>query len=149
VLGVVHVPVSGKTYYAVAGKGAYVRDADGSTKQIHAKEFSVSDPGLVLVGSASHANPSNNTGAHAKRALHVQQAEIFGFDFSFAVGREWENCAACHGTAECGHQIKASCALLNVMLRVQLLGLHHVENVIPWVQLHQPQQQWGGHPVRV
>jgi 3'-phosphoadenosine 5'-phosphosulfate (PAPS) 3'-phosphatase len=62
VLGVVHVPVSGKTYYAVAGKGAYVRDAEGNTKQIHAKEFSISDPGLVLVGSASHANPSNNSG---------------------------------------------------------------------------------------
>ncbi|WIA28648.1 hypothetical protein OEZ86_011184 [Tetradesmus obliquus] len=61
VLGVVHVPVSGKTYYAVAGKGAYVRDADGTTKQIHAKEFSMTDPGLVLVGSTSHANPSNNT----------------------------------------------------------------------------------------
>jgi 3'(2'), 5'-bisphosphate nucleotidase len=76
VLGVVHVPVSGKTYYAVAGKGAYVRDADGSTKQIHAKEFAVSDPGLVLVGSASHANPSNNTGRHVCKtsALHVQRA---------------------------------------------------------------------------
>ncbi|KAF6263648.1 hypothetical protein COO60DRAFT_1470341 [Scenedesmus sp. NREL 46B-D3] len=61
VLGVVHVPVSGKTYYAVAGKGAYVRDAKGNTKQVHAKEFSVSDPGLVLVGSTSHANPTNNT----------------------------------------------------------------------------------------
>eukprot|EP00882_Tetradesmus_deserticola_P031354 GHRQ01035453.1.p1 GENE.GHRQ01035453.1~~GHRQ01035453.1.p1 ORF type:complete len:249 (+),score=124.84 GHRQ01035453.1:145-891(+) len=61
VLGVVHVPVSGKTYYAVAGKGAYVRDAAGSTQQVRAKEFAVSDPGLVLVGSTSHANPTNNT----------------------------------------------------------------------------------------
>jgi 3'-phosphoadenosine 5'-phosphosulfate (PAPS) 3'-phosphatase len=67
VLGVVHVPVTGKTYYAVAGKGAYVRDAQGNTKQIHAKEFNISDPGLVLVGSTSHANPTNNTGVHACR----------------------------------------------------------------------------------
>lgn len=71
VLGVVHVPVSGKTYYAVAGKGAYVRDADGTTKQIHAKEFSMTDPGLVLVGSTSHANPSNNTGGRAQVATSV------------------------------------------------------------------------------
>lgn len=58
----VHVPVSGKTYYAVAGKGAYVRDAEGNTKPIKAKEFSVDEPGLILVGSASHANPEDNSG---------------------------------------------------------------------------------------
>lgn len=62
VLGVVHVPVSGKTYYAVAGKGAYVREADGSTRQIYAKEFAIGQPNLVVVGSASHANPANNKG---------------------------------------------------------------------------------------
>lgn len=62
VFGVVHVPVTGKTYYAVAGKGAYLREADGSTKQILCKEFAVGQPNLVVVGSASHANPTNNTG---------------------------------------------------------------------------------------
>lgn len=56
VLGVVNVPVSGKTYYAVAGRGAYVREPDGSTRQIRAAEFSINDTGLVLVGSASHAS---------------------------------------------------------------------------------------------
>lgn len=33
VLGVVHVPVSGKTYFAVVGRGAYVRH-NGVTKQV-------------------------------------------------------------------------------------------------------------------
>jgi 3'-phosphoadenosine 5'-phosphosulfate (PAPS) 3'-phosphatase len=62
VLGVVHVPVTGKTYYAVLGKGAFVRDAQGTTQAIQAKEFAFDEPGLVLVGSASHANPTNNSG---------------------------------------------------------------------------------------
>lgn len=61
-LGVVHVPVTGKTYYAVAGKGAYLREADGSSRQIRCKEFAIGQPGLEVVGSASHANPSNNAG---------------------------------------------------------------------------------------
>jgi 3'(2'), 5'-bisphosphate nucleotidase len=60
VLGVVHVPVTGQTYYAVKGKGAFIRAADGSTRQIHCKEFAIGQPNLVVVGSASHANPSNN-----------------------------------------------------------------------------------------
>eukprot|EP00878_Enallax_costatus_P018769 GHUV01019778.1.p1 GENE.GHUV01019778.1~~GHUV01019778.1.p1 ORF type:complete len:257 (+),score=70.28 GHUV01019778.1:557-1327(+) len=55
VLGVVHVPVSGKTYYAVKGKGAYVQDADGNIKPIQCKEFSMTDSGLTIVGSASHS----------------------------------------------------------------------------------------------
>ena len=62
VLGVVHVPVTGRTYYAVAGKGAFLREADGSTRQIHCKEFAIGEPNLVVVGSASHANPTNNDG---------------------------------------------------------------------------------------
>jgi fructose-1,6-bisphosphatase/inositol monophosphatase family enzyme len=62
VLGVVHVPVTGQTYYAVAGKGAYLREADGSSRQIHCKEFAIGQPGLEVVGSASHANPTNNSG---------------------------------------------------------------------------------------
>lgn len=62
VFGVVHVPVTGQTYYAVAGKGAYLRERDGSTRQIHCKEFAIGQPNLVVVGSASHANPTNNSG---------------------------------------------------------------------------------------
>lgn len=61
-LGVVHVPVTGQTYYAVAGKGAYLREADGSSRQIRCKEFAIGQAGLEVVGSASHANPTNNTG---------------------------------------------------------------------------------------
>lgn len=54
VLGVVHVPVTGKTYWAADGQGAHTRDASGD-RRIHAAQFSLSDPGLTLVGSASHA----------------------------------------------------------------------------------------------
>lgn len=61
VLGVVHVPVSGKTYYAVAGKGAFVATPGAPTAQLRCKEFGLQDRELVIVGSASHANPTNNT----------------------------------------------------------------------------------------
>lgn len=66
-LGVVHVPVTGQTYYAVSGKGAFVRAADGSTRQIRAKEFSLQDPNLIVVGSASHANPEKDSGELEQR----------------------------------------------------------------------------------
>lgn len=76
------MPVSGKTYYAVQGRGAYLREPSSSsggagggaaaaaaatppaaaapsgftTRQIRCKEFSPTDEGLVLVGSASHSS---------------------------------------------------------------------------------------------
>ncbi|KAL6759737.1 hypothetical protein V8C86DRAFT_2568050 [Haematococcus lacustris] len=53
VLGVVHVPVTGKTYWALQGKGAWLR-ADGQQTRLMAAEFSLEDPGLRLVGSSSH-----------------------------------------------------------------------------------------------
>lgn len=64
VLGVVHVPVSGKTYYAVAGKGAFVRDAAGGTTALQCKEFDITDPNLVLVGSASHKGGEGESNTH-------------------------------------------------------------------------------------
>ncbi len=54
-LGCVHVPVTGKTYFAVEGQGAFVRH-NGENKQIKAAEFDPTAPGLSLVGSASHAD---------------------------------------------------------------------------------------------
>lgn len=53
VLGVIHAPVLGKTYYAVRGQGAFVKSADGISKA------SVSTPGKVVrvVGSRSHPSP--------------------------------------------------------------------------------------------
>jgi len=57
VLGVVHVPVTGTTYYAVEGQGAFKRH-QGTNTQIHCAEFDPMDVGLTLVGSASHPNPA-------------------------------------------------------------------------------------------
>ncbi|KAL6769422.1 hypothetical protein ACKKBG_A30950 [Auxenochlorella protothecoides x Auxenochlorella symbiontica] len=57
VLGVVHVPVQGKVYWAVAGKGAWARESPASPpRQLHCATFRETDPGLVIVGSASHAS---------------------------------------------------------------------------------------------
>mmetsp|Transcript_27775 Transcript_27775/g.70804 ORF Transcript_27775/g.70804 Transcript_27775/m.70804 type:complete len:344 (-) Transcript_27775:758-1789(-) len=53
VLGVVHVPCQAKTYWAVKGKGAYVRTGK-SQNRISAAEFSLDEPGLRLVASSSH-----------------------------------------------------------------------------------------------
>ncbi len=55
VLGVVHVPVSGRTYWGMTGAGAMRVDQYG-----HAQAISVRRPcpePVVVVGSRSHANP--------------------------------------------------------------------------------------------
>eukprot|EP00899_Mesostigma_viride_P021995 jgi/Mesvir1/2980/Mv09606-RA.1 len=58
VMGVVHTPCEDRTHWAVAGQGAYVREA-GSTSdaRIHAAQFSETDAGITVVGSASHSTP--------------------------------------------------------------------------------------------
>ncbi|GBF90208.1 3 (2),5 -bisphosphate nucleotidase [Raphidocelis subcapitata] len=53
VMGVLHVPVGGDTYFAVKGRGAFVR-RKGVTTPISAAEFNPTDSGVVMVGSASH-----------------------------------------------------------------------------------------------
>ena len=55
VLGVVHVPVTGETYWAVRGLGAY-QLKDNSESQLQAKEFSLTDDSLRVVCSRSHIN---------------------------------------------------------------------------------------------
>lgn len=55
VMGVVHVPVTGETFFAVEGRGAFVR-RKGVTTQIHAAEFNPKQRGVVVVASASHAS---------------------------------------------------------------------------------------------
>lgn len=55
VLGVVNVPCLGKTYWAVKGKGAWLRSANGQ-QRIQAAEFGLEDSGLKIVGSSSHMN---------------------------------------------------------------------------------------------
>lgn len=106
VLGVVHVPVSGKTYYAVAGKGAYVRDAEGNTTPIQCKEFSISDFGLTIVGSASHKgtgatdeftelfeSPKFSTLGSSLKLLMVAEGEAHVYP-RMAPTMEWDTAAA-------------------------------------------------------
>jgi hypothetical protein len=75
VLGVVHAPVSGDTYFAVEGRGAYVKrggggsggeggngSGGGEASQILAAAFDPAAPGLAIVGSASHASDATKVG---------------------------------------------------------------------------------------
>ncbi|KAG2426532.1 hypothetical protein HXX76_011757 [Chlamydomonas incerta] len=55
VMGVVDVPCQGKTYWAVKGKGAWLRSAEGQ-RRIQAAEFAFDDKGLKVVASSSHLN---------------------------------------------------------------------------------------------
>ncbi len=55
VLGVVHVPVSGRTYAGVVGTGAWRRDGEQEAVAITTRRPPAAVP--VVVGSRSHANP--------------------------------------------------------------------------------------------
>ena len=59
VLGVVHVPVSGKTYIGVAGRGSELRLPDGVTRAISVAIESASP--VRVVGSRSHRGKSLDT----------------------------------------------------------------------------------------
>lgn len=62
VLGVVHTPCTDRTHWAAEGRGAYVREAGASADvRLHCAEFSDSDEGLVIVGSASHNTPETDS----------------------------------------------------------------------------------------
>jgi len=54
-MGVVHVPVSGVTYWGVADSGAVRADSNGDAESISVRK-PCADP-AVVVGSRSHANP--------------------------------------------------------------------------------------------
>ena len=57
VFGVVHVPVGGKTYWGLAGAGAWRRDTPTAVPvRLQCASFSLEDEGLTVVGSASHAS---------------------------------------------------------------------------------------------
>lgn len=55
VVGVVHVPVSGRTYFGARGLGAFCRDGSTDAMEIFTRQPAASP--LVVVGSRSHANP--------------------------------------------------------------------------------------------
>ena len=55
VLGVVHVPVSGVSYYGARGEGAFKREGDSAPVSISTRAPAAEK--AVVVGSRSHANP--------------------------------------------------------------------------------------------
>ncbi|MDX1908189.1 MAG: 3'(2'),5'-bisphosphate nucleotidase CysQ [Bacteroidia bacterium] len=57
VMGCVHVPVMGLTYYAAAGQGTWKIEGDAAPVQVMASEFSMQDSGLRIVCSRSHMTP--------------------------------------------------------------------------------------------
>lgn len=56
ILGVVHVPVTGRTYCGARGLGATRRDGDAPAQPIQTRRPPAERP--VVVGSRSHANPA-------------------------------------------------------------------------------------------
>lgn len=57
VLGVVHVPVSGLTYYAQQGGGAWLLTQEDGPQPIRAAAFEATDKQLKIVASRSHLSP--------------------------------------------------------------------------------------------
>lgn len=57
IMGIVHVPVKGVTYYASKDNGSFVVEAGQAPRQISVNEFSMTDEGLRIVCSRSHRTP--------------------------------------------------------------------------------------------
>jgi 3'(2'), 5'-bisphosphate nucleotidase len=55
VMGVLHVPVQGTTYYAAKGSGAYRQKDDEAPERINVRE--AGEDAIVVVASRSHATP--------------------------------------------------------------------------------------------
>ena len=56
VCGLVHIPCTGQTYWAIKGRGSYVRgpEEDAQDVKLVCKEFSEQDEGLILIQSRRH-----------------------------------------------------------------------------------------------
>lgn len=57
VMGCVHVPVTGVTYYASKGDGAFIIEGGAAARRIEVNRFHMSDEGLRIVCSRSHRTP--------------------------------------------------------------------------------------------
>ncbi|UZS00170.1 3'(2'),5'-bisphosphate nucleotidase CysQ [Chondrinema litorale] len=56
ILGVVYVPVTGKMYWALKGKGAFTNENGGEATALNCATFTDSDENLKIIGSRSHMN---------------------------------------------------------------------------------------------
>jgi len=57
IMGVVYVPVSGKMYVALKGKGAFTGMGTTTEERLQCATYTTADEGLKVVGSRSHMNP--------------------------------------------------------------------------------------------
>ncbi len=60
ILGILHVPVAGKTYFGQKSKGAFRLEDDGPVP-IRCDEFKINQPGLRILCSRSHITPATQT----------------------------------------------------------------------------------------
>jgi len=87
VMGVVHVPVTGVSYYGAKGHGAWRRAAGQAPESIHVRQ-PAADP-LVIVGSRSHANPEL-----------ASQLEKLGLHELISMGSSLKFCRVAEGLAD-------------------------------------------------
>lgn len=87
VMGVVHVPVSGVSYWGIAGRGAQRGDASGHVEDISVR-LPCANP-VVVVGSRSHANP----------ALERYLAALGGYELT-SMGSSLKFCLVAEGKAD-------------------------------------------------
>lgn len=125
VLGCVHVPCTGETYFAVKGAGAFLRrkadDGDGATpaadEAIACAKFSWTDPNLVVIGSRSHKggaaseafitpfrSPSFASMGSSLKFLEVARGAAHVYP-RFAPTCEWDTAAAHCVLSEAGGRI--------------------------------------------
>ncbi len=84
VLGVVHVPVRDRTYYAAQGIGAYRRDGEGGPVRIRVRPWPETG-GLVVVASRSHGSPELE---EFKRKIPVDKLIFAGSSLKFCLVAE-------------------------------------------------------------
>jgi len=61
IMGVVYVPVSGDTYFATKGEGAYHINSAGEETKLQASPYHIGDEGLRVVCSRSHINEATQS----------------------------------------------------------------------------------------
>ncbi|MEM7658489.1 MAG: 3'(2'),5'-bisphosphate nucleotidase CysQ [Bacteroidota bacterium] len=62
IMGCVHVPVTGTTYFAAKGEGAFVKRGDAEAVKIEVASYTKTDTGLRIVASRSHMSAPATSG---------------------------------------------------------------------------------------
>ncbi len=134
VLGVVYVPVSGTTYYAARGQGAFKREADGRTRRIQVRPLPRDR--IIVAGSRSHGNDATRAfidrlgdvemisiGSSLKTCLVAEgRADVYP---RFGPTSEWDTAAAqCLVEEAGGHLTDTALEPLRYNTKASLLNPH-------------------------